>query len=93
MKKLTLLLSSFLFLVAACTPQETATPTPVSTEPQTLTVMTHDSFAVSEDVVKAFEESNNARLVFLQSGDAGARYYIARPILGRSYRAALTYRF
>jgi catecholate siderophore receptor len=27
------------------------------------------------------------------SGDAGARYYIARPILGRSVRAAITYRF
>lgn len=70
MKKITLLLSSFLFLFAACSP--TATATPVSTEPQTLTVMTHDSFAVNEDVVKAFEEANNARLVFLQSGDAGA---------------------
>jgi thiamine transport system substrate-binding protein len=70
MKKLTLLLLSFLFLLAACAP--TATATPVSTEPQTLTVMTHDSFAVSEAVVKAFEEANNAKLVFLQSGDAGA---------------------
>lgn len=27
------------------------------------------------------------------SGDAGARFYLARPILGRSYRGALTYRF
>lgn len=27
------------------------------------------------------------------SGDAGARYYLARPILGTSWRAALTYRF
>ncbi|MCI0611325.1 MAG: thiamine ABC transporter substrate-binding protein [Anaerolineae bacterium] len=34
--------------------------------------MTHDSFAVSEDVVKVFEEANNAKVVFLQSGDAGA---------------------
>ena len=70
MKKLTLFLTSFLFVLAACTPKATATP--VSTEPQTLTVMTHDSFAVSEAVVKAFEEANNAELVFLQSGDAGA---------------------
>ena len=61
--------SSFLFLLAACSPQATATR---STEPQTLTVMTHDSFAVSEDVVKSFEEANNAKVVFLQSGDAGA---------------------
>ena len=29
-------------------------------------------FAVSEDVVKAFEGANNAKIVFLQSGDAGA---------------------
>jgi catecholate siderophore receptor len=27
------------------------------------------------------------------SGDAGAQYYIARPILGRSYRGAVTFRF
>lgn len=34
--------------------------------------MTHDSFAVSEEVIKSFEEENNAKVVFLQSGDAGA---------------------
>jgi catecholate siderophore receptor len=27
------------------------------------------------------------------SGDAGARYYLARPILGRSVRGAVTFRF
>jgi thiamine transport system substrate-binding protein len=70
MKKLTLLLASFFFLVAACSPTATATPQP--TGPQTITILTHDSFAVSEDVVKSFEEANNAKVVFLQSGDAGA---------------------
>ena len=39
--------------------------------PQTLTVMVHDSFAASEEVIQAFEEEHNARVVFLQSGDAG----------------------
>ena len=34
--------------------------------------MTHDSFAVSEEMLKSFEEKNNAKVVFLQSGDAGA---------------------
>ena len=68
MKKLTLLLIFFIFFVSSCAPQASST----SSEPQTLTVMTHDSFAVSEGVVKAFEEVNNAKLVFLQSGDAGA---------------------
>jgi thiamine transport system substrate-binding protein len=69
MKKVSVLLL-VLMLLTACAP--TATATPQSTEPQTLTVMTHDSFAVSEDVVKAFEQANNAKVTFLQSGDAGA---------------------
>lgn len=54
------LLSSF--LLASCAPKG----------PTTLTVMTHDSFAISEDVVTAFEQANNADVVFLASGEAGA---------------------
>lgn len=69
MKKLILLFSTFLFLFSACSSRSTATQ---STEPQTLTLMTHDSFAVSEEVIKSFEGANNAKVVFLQSGDAGA---------------------
>ncbi|NJC96716.1 MAG: thiamine ABC transporter substrate-binding protein [Anaerolineae bacterium] len=65
MKRL-LLLS--VLLLAACAPLGT----PTSTGPQTLTVMTHDSFSVSEAVVKSFEDANNAKLVFLPGGDAGA---------------------
>jgi thiamine transport system substrate-binding protein len=34
--------------------------------------MTHDSFAVSEEVLKSFEEANHAKVVLLPSGDAGA---------------------
>ena len=63
MKKLTLFLL-FIFLFSACSPG--------SAETQTLTIMTHDSFTVSEAVIKAFEEANNAQVVFLASGDAGA---------------------
>jgi thiamine transport system substrate-binding protein len=59
-----------LLLLAACAPGATATPS--STEPQTITVMTHDSFSVSEEVVESFEEANNAKVVFLQGGDAGS---------------------
>lgn len=70
MRKTTLLLFTFHFLLTACAAKATATP--VSAEPQTLTVMTHDSFAISKAVVQAFEEANNAKLVFLPSGDAGA---------------------
>jgi len=68
MKKISLFLISFFFLFSACAPQAGTTPM----GPQTVTVMTHDSFAVSEDVVKAFETTNNAKVTFLQSGDAGA---------------------
>ena len=64
-----ILLSSFFFLITACASQPTST---ASAEPQTLTIMTHDSFAISEGVVKLFESANNAKVVFLQSGDAGA---------------------
>jgi thiamine transport system substrate-binding protein len=39
--------------------------------PVTLTVMTHDSFSASQDVIDAFERENNAKLVFLAGGDAG----------------------
>ena len=66
MKRLLLL---FLLLMAACSPRATETQ---STGPQTITVMTHDSFSISEEVVKSFETSYNTRVVFLQSGDAGA---------------------
>jgi len=34
--------------------------------------MTHDSFAVSEEVVKSFENEYGVKLVFLKSGDTGA---------------------
>lgn len=53
-----------------------------SLEPQnTLTVMTHDSFAVSESVIKAFEQENNVSLVFIKAGDAGTA--LNRAILTR----------
>ncbi|HVM71491.1 MAG TPA: thiamine ABC transporter substrate-binding protein [Anaerolineales bacterium] len=40
--------------------------------PVTLNVMTHDSFAATTSVIAAFEKANNAKVVFLKSGDAGA---------------------
>jgi thiamine transport system substrate-binding protein len=63
MKRFSLLTSSFLLLgllLASCTPN-----------PVTLTVMTHDAFAASADVVAAFEQANGVEVVFLKSGDAG----------------------
>jgi len=39
--------------------------------PQEITLMTHDSFSASAGVIEAFEKANNAKIVFLKSGDAG----------------------
>ncbi len=46
--------------------------TPPSGEPRILTVMTHDSFAASVGVIQEFEKSNNVKVNFVKSGDAGA---------------------
>lgn len=54
-----------ILILAACQP----TPTPEAT---TLTVMTHDSFAISENVVSQFEQAHNVKLSFVKGGDAGA---------------------
>ncbi len=65
-KKAILILFTLIFLLAACQP----TTDPAS--PQTLTVITHDSFSVSSELVTQFEEANNAKLVFIQGGDTGS---------------------
>jgi thiamine transport system substrate-binding protein len=62
MKRLMFLLLSFTLALSACAPKG----------PTELTVMTHDSFAVSQDVIQAFEQANNVKVTFLASGDAGA---------------------
>jgi len=55
------------------TPTAAPTFTPEPTEiPKTITLMSHDSFNASEDVIAAFEETNNVKIEFLRSGDAGA---------------------
>lgn len=62
LNRITLLLM-MIFLAAACQPK------PV--QPQVLTVMTHDSFAISEEVVNVFESENNVEVQFLEVGDTG----------------------
>jgi thiamine transport system substrate-binding protein len=37
-----------------------------------ITLMSHDSFNISEEVIAEFETANNARVVYLPSGDTGA---------------------
>lgn len=52
-----------------------------STAPETLTVLTHDSFSASEGVIADFEKQNNVKLSFIKAGDAGAT--VNRAILSK----------
>ena len=67
MKKIFLTITFLLFILAACAPAQSSDGLP-----ETLVVMTHDSFSISEEVVFAFEEANHVIVVFLKSGDTGA---------------------
>lgn len=49
---------------------------------QVITVMTHDSFDVSKEVVAEFEQANDVKVRFLKSGDAGAA--LVQAILSKS---------
>ena len=40
-------------------------------EDRELVIMTHDSFDISEDVIREFEEANDATVVIQKAGDAG----------------------
>ena len=74
-----------MLLLAACAPQAPAVEanivTPAPTQPVQplaeggpipLTVMTHDSFLVSEAVLAAFEQENNIDVTFIAAGDTGS---------------------
>lgn len=67
MKKTFLVISMLILLLTACGGGEVETP-----EAQSLTVMTHDSFAVSDEVLAAFEQENGVTVNFIRSGDTGS---------------------
>jgi thiamine transport system substrate-binding protein len=82
MKKTKLLFLILVLLVAAsCAPKPTPASTPTPSGPRTLTVMTHDSFDASEEVIAQFEAETGATLKFLKSGDAGTA--LNQAILGK----------
>jgi thiamine transport system substrate-binding protein len=56
---------------ATSAPAPTVALAPTAAGTRTLTVMTHDSFSVSEAVVAKFQEGCNCQVRFLKSGDAG----------------------
>jgi thiamine transport system substrate-binding protein len=79
------LYAGFTLALAACSglAGTSGTPAPgASGQPQQLTVMTHDSFAVSEPVIQAFEQANNVKVTFLPSGDAGTA--LSKAILAKN---------
>lgn len=87
-RKLWMWLMVLMMALGACVPQ-TTTPTPAqattpavsASQPVELRVMTHDSFAVSEEIVRAFEAEHRAKVTFIKSGDTGAA--LNRAILTR----------
>lgn len=56
-----------LFILSACQKESSTTE-----GSRTLTILTHDSFAISEDVISQFEEENNVKVSFVLSGDTGS---------------------
>jgi len=59
-------------MVWAETPVPAATVAPATSEPTVITLMSHDSFNVSEAVIAEFEATYNAKVQLLPSGDAGS---------------------
>ena len=56
----------------AATVEPEGTTTATADYGRTLTVMSHDSFNASADVIAEFEQANQVNLRFLKSGDAGS---------------------
>ena len=56
---------------ATAAPAPTVGPAPTAAGARTLTVMTHDSFSVSEAVMAKFQAQCDCQVQFLKSGDAG----------------------
>ncbi|MGD8814677.1 MAG: thiamine ABC transporter substrate-binding protein [Anaerolineales bacterium] len=64
MKKYCPLLLTFTLIATGCAMLE-------APGPGVLTVMTHDSFSASDEVIAAFEQLHNVEIQFLKSGDTG----------------------
>ena len=69
----TSILTLLAVVLAACRAQPTAEPATVTQPPfpTVLTVMTHDSFSISGEVLMDFERAHNAKVQFVKAGDAG----------------------
>ncbi len=84
---LPLLILLLVLALAACTSGQSRAPTPTSTQPtpseptstpaptpstlKEVTLVTHDSFDASEEVIQKFQDETGIQLKILKSGDAG----------------------
>jgi thiamine transport system substrate-binding protein len=59
-------------LLAACAPPTATTGIETPVAPRTLTLMSHDSFSASEQVIASFQEQHDVELKFLKAGDTGS---------------------
>ncbi len=66
MKKRFLIILPLLFLCLSACQNDSATKTP-----DTISVMTHDSFNISKHIIEEFEKTHQIKIQFLKSGDAG----------------------
>jgi thiamine transport system substrate-binding protein len=68
LRRVAVILTVFALLAAACRGPDRQ---PEGPEPVTITLLTHDSFDVSESVLRAFERDSGIRVRLLAAGDAG----------------------
>jgi thiamine transport system substrate-binding protein len=72
MRNQLLILSVVVTLVISACGMGQSTPV-IQPEPsQSLRVMTHDSFAISSDLIQQFEQANHIKIDFIKAGDAGS---------------------
>jgi thiamine transport system substrate-binding protein len=70
-RKFWLLLILLPIILAACSSPEAEIPSETGETAVALTVMTHDSFSISEQVVAEFEAQYGVEVKFLEAGDTG----------------------
>ena len=70
LKKFFPILLILIFGLSACQPGTQKSET--SEVPRELTIMTHDSFSISAELVSKYETDHQVKLTFIQGGDAGS---------------------
>ncbi|NOZ70358.1 MAG: thiamine ABC transporter substrate-binding protein, partial [Chloroflexi bacterium] len=74
MTRFSIFLILFSLILAACAvplPASPTTPAATPAPPSSLTLVTHDSFDVSEEVLQQFQKQTGIKIQILKSGDAG----------------------